>query len=142
MVFNLKRRARERAIAAEIANELYFAWKPAMEAGATADALMTEHRQTFAHVFAAACERHGLQSEAEATTCDEPPPKCGGQSSSPIRQAQPSIQSRNGSFRTLIAVVGHRWQMQLGRRRMNARAGLHIGGNALWTTRGCPFPAG
>jgi hypothetical protein len=66
--FNFKRSARERAIAAEIANDLYRTFQPAMESWATADFLLAaENRATFAHIFGAACERNGLQTEAEAT---------------------------------------------------------------------------
>ena len=69
MDLNFKRRACERAIAAEVADELYEALRPAMDAaGPFADAskFMEENRGLIAHIFGLACERHQLTSEAEA----------------------------------------------------------------------------
>jgi hypothetical protein len=67
MDFNFKCRKRERAIAAEVANELYTALKPAMDARThDAQSLIDENRGLIAHVFGMACERHQLTTEAEA----------------------------------------------------------------------------
>ena len=68
MDLNFKRRARERRIAAEVANELYQALKPAIDAaGPAADAkkLMDENRGLMAHIFGLACDRHDVATEAE-----------------------------------------------------------------------------
>jgi hypothetical protein len=65
MDLNLRRRARERAIAAEVVNELFETLRPAMDAGADPVMLIAEHRPLVAHIFGAACERNGLQTEAE-----------------------------------------------------------------------------
>lgn len=70
MDLNFKRRARERGIAAEVANALYEALRPAMDAaGPAADpaAFMEQNRGLIAHLFGLACERHHLATEAEAT---------------------------------------------------------------------------
>jgi hypothetical protein len=66
MDLNFKRRARERRIAAEIANELYHALRPAMDKGPDAETLMAENRGLVAHIFGIACERHQLATEAAA----------------------------------------------------------------------------
>jgi hypothetical protein len=67
MDLNFKRRARERRIAAEVANELFHALRPAMNAGADAQTLIDENRGLIAHIFGMACDRHQLATEAEAT---------------------------------------------------------------------------
>jgi hypothetical protein len=57
MDVNLRRRARERAIASEIANKLYRALGPAMpEVG--------ENRDTVCRIFADAFDRHGIVDES------------------------------------------------------------------------------
>lgn len=65
MDLNVKRRARERLIAAEIANELFAALKAIMDAGTTPQRLIDEHRGLMAHVFALGCERHQLSTKPE-----------------------------------------------------------------------------
>jgi hypothetical protein len=64
MDLNFKRRAKERAIAAEVVNEFYELLRPAMDAGTDAQTLIDENRAQMAHIFGTACERHRLADEA------------------------------------------------------------------------------
>jgi hypothetical protein len=67
MDLNFKRRARERRIAAEIANELYAALKPTMDARVhSAQSLIDQNRGLIAHLFGLACERHQIATHAAA----------------------------------------------------------------------------
>ncbi len=67
MDWNLKRRARERRIAAEVVDEVYAALKSALDSGADAQILINEKRELVARIFALACERHQLTNEAAAS---------------------------------------------------------------------------
>jgi hypothetical protein len=65
MDLNFKRRSRERAIATEVVNELFAELRPAMDAGADAATLIEQHRPLLGHILGTACQRNGLQTEAE-----------------------------------------------------------------------------
>jgi hypothetical protein len=61
MDLNFKRRSRERAIASEIANELYHALGPAMPEA------LAENRDVVCETFARVFDRHGIVTEASGS---------------------------------------------------------------------------
>jgi hypothetical protein len=62
MDLNIARAKREKAIAQEVANELYALTQPTMDIGGDVTPLLQLH---LPHIFGKACERHSLQTEAE-----------------------------------------------------------------------------